>query len=160
MKLASGIAPVTAMLAQGVNVALGTDGAASNNRLDMFAEMRLAALLAKVTTGDAAALPAATVLRMATLNGARALGLDALTGSLEPGKRADLVAVDLGGVATQPVFDPVSHLVHAAGRDDVTDVWIDGVHLVDRRQPVGLDIPVAARARAPMAAETRELAPS
>jgi 5-methylthioadenosine/S-adenosylhomocysteine deaminase len=148
MKLASGIAPVTAMLAQGVNVALGTDGAASNNRLDMFAEMRLAALLAKVSSGDAAALPAATVLRMATLNGARALGLGALTGSLELGKRADLVAVDLGGVATQPVFDPVSHLVHAAGRDDVTDVWIDGVHLVDRRQPVGLDIPsLLARAR-------------
>jgi 5-methylthioadenosine/S-adenosylhomocysteine deaminase len=141
MKLASGAAPVAAMLAEGVNVALGTDGAASNNRLDMFGEMRLAALLAKVTTGDAAALPAATALRMATLNGARALGMDAFTGSLEAGKQADVVAVDLGRVTTQPVFDPVSHLVHAAGRDDVTDVWIDGVHRVDGRLLVGLDVP-------------------
>jgi 5-methylthioadenosine/S-adenosylhomocysteine deaminase len=140
MKLASGAAPVAAMLAEGVNVALGTDGAASNNRLDMFGEMRLAALLAKVTTGDAAALPAATALRMATLNGARALGMDAFTGSLEAGKQADVVAVDLGRVTTQPVFDPVSHLVHAAGRDDVTDVWIDGIHRVDARVPVGFDV--------------------
>jgi 5-methylthioadenosine/S-adenosylhomocysteine deaminase len=101
-----------------------------------------------VTTGDAAALPAATVLRMATLNGARALGLDGLTGSLEVGKQADLVAVDLGGLAAQPVFDPVSHLVHVAERHDVTDVWIDGVPRVEGGLPVGLDVPaLLARAQ-------------
>src|SRR6476469_366134 len=110
MKLASGIAPVAALLARGVNVALGTDGAASNNRLDLLEEMRLASLLAKVTSGDAAALPAAVVLRMATLNGARALGLDAEVGSLAAGKQADLVAVRIADVETLPMYDPVSHL--------------------------------------------------
>ena len=133
MKLASGIAPVQAMLDAGLNVALGTDGAASNNRLDLFSEMRLASLLAKVATGDAATVPAATALRMATLNGAQALGLDAVIGSLQPGKQADLVAVDLSGVATSPVFDPVSHLVHVAGRECVTDVWVGGARIVRDR---------------------------
>ncbi len=141
MKLASGIAPVAALLDAGVNVALGTDGAASNNRLDILSEMRLASLLAKVATGDAAAVPAATALRMATLNGARALGLDAVTGSLLPGKDADLVAVDLSRVSTQPVFDPVSHLVNAAGRSCVSDVWVRGVRMVDGRQLAGVDEP-------------------
>jgi 5-methylthioadenosine/S-adenosylhomocysteine deaminase len=131
MKLASGIAPVAKIAAAGVNVALGTDGAASNNRLDLFSEMRLASLLAKVSTGDAAALPAATVLAMATLNGARALGLDAVTGSLVAGKDADLVAVDLSHVASQPVFDPVSHLVNVAERACVSDVWVRGVKMLD-----------------------------
>jgi 5-methylthioadenosine/S-adenosylhomocysteine deaminase len=139
MKLASGIAPVTAMLDAGVNVALGTDGAASNNRLDLFSEMRLASLLAKVATMDAAALPAATVLAMATINGARALGFDDVTGSLVPGKDADMVAVDLSGIAAQPVFDPVSHLVNVAERADVTDVWVRGVRMVDRRTLARLD---------------------
>ncbi len=139
MKLASGIAPVTTLLAQGVNVALGSDGAASNNRLDLFSEMRLASLLAKVTTRDAAALPAATALQMATLNGARALGLADVTGSLLPGKLADLVAVDLADVATQPVFDPVSHLVNAADRACVSDVWVGGVRIVAERRLATID---------------------
>ncbi len=149
LKLASGIAPVPALLAAGVNVALGTDGAASNNRLDVFEEMRLASLLAKVGSGDAAAVPAATALSMATINGARALGMDGLTGSLVPGEAADVVAVDFSGVATQPVFDPVSHLVFAAGRDCVTDVWVDGVRIVERRQLTSVDeAALLARTRA------------
>ena len=148
LKLASGIAPVPALLAAGVNVALGTDGAASNNRLDVFEEMRLASLVAKVGSGDAAAVPAATALAMATINGARALGMDGHTGSLVPGKAADVVAVDFSGVATQPVFDPVSHLVYAAGRDCVTDVWVDGVRIVERRQLTSVDeAALLARAR-------------
>ncbi len=149
LKLASGIAPVGALLAAGVNVALGTDGAASNNRLDVFSEMRLASLLAKFAGDDAAAVPAATALRMATLNGARALGLSERIGSLEAGKEADIVAVDLSGVATQPVFDPVSHLVFAAGRECVTDVWVGGVRMVASRQLVSIDQEaVLARTRA------------
>jgi len=139
MKLGSGIAPVQAMQDAGLNVSLGTDGAASNNRLDLFAEMRLASLLAKVATGDAAAVPAATALRMATLNGAKALGLEAMIGSLQPGKLADLVAVDLGGIGTSPVYDPVSHLVHAAGRECVTDVWVSGARIVRDRQLQTID---------------------
>jgi len=149
MKLASGVAPVPTLLAQGVNVALGSDGAASNNRLDLFSEMRLASLLAKVTTGDAAALPAAMALQMATLNGARALGLADVTGSLLPGKHADLVAVDLSEVATQPVFDPVSHLVNAADRGCVSDVWVGGVRIMADRTLATIDeSKVLARTRA------------
>ncbi len=149
MKLASGIAPVSALLAAGVNVALGTDGAASNNRLDLFGEMNLASLLAKVATGDAAAVPAATALRMATLNGARALGLGEVTGSLVRGKQADLVAVDLSGVSTQPVFDPISHLVNAADRACVTDVWVGGARIVaDRKLTTVEQQALLARARA------------
>jgi 5-methylthioadenosine/S-adenosylhomocysteine deaminase len=107
-------------------VGLGTDGAASNNRLDLFAEMRLASLLAKVATGDAAALPARQVLHMATLGGARALGWDDEIGSLAAGKQADIVAVDLDRLELAPVYDPVSQLVHAASRHDVTHVWVGG----------------------------------
>lgn len=147
MKLASGAAPVASYLDAGINVALGTDSAASNNRLDLFAEMRLASLLAKVTQGDAAALPAAAVLRMATLAGAKALGLDDRIGSLVPGKEADAIAVDFSSAALAPCYDPVSHLVHAAGREHVTDVWIEGEHLVDRGRLVRLDsAAVTARA--------------
>jgi len=149
MKLASGIAPIPALVAAGINVALGTDGAASNNRLDIFSEMRLAGLLAKVASNDAAALPAPTVLAMATINGARALGIDAVAGSLVPGKDADVVAVDLSGVSIQPVFDPLSHLVNAAGRECVTDVWVRGKAIVDRRALLTIDEPaVLARTRA------------
>jgi 5-methylthioadenosine/S-adenosylhomocysteine deaminase len=148
MKLASGIAPVTALGARGINVALGTDGAASNNRLDMFSEMRIASLLAKVATGDAAALPAMAVLRMATLGGAIAVGLDGEIGSLSPGKHADAVAIDLSSVDVQPMYDPISHLLHVIGREQVTDVWIDGEHIVDARRLTTIDEPaVAARAR-------------
>ena len=148
MKLASGIAPVTALHAQGVNIALGSDGAASNNRLDLFTEMRLASLLAKVSTGEAGALPAWRALRMATLDGAAALGLDARVGSLEPGKEADVVAVRLADLDVLPLYDPVSQLVHAAGREHVTDVWVAGERVVEDRRLVNLDAAaLAARAR-------------
>jgi 5-methylthioadenosine/S-adenosylhomocysteine deaminase len=139
MKLASGVAPVARLRARGINVALGTDGAASNNRLDVLSEMRLATLLAKVTSGDAAALPAADVLQMATLGGARALGLDDTIGSLGVGKQADIVAVDLSGVDHLPVYDPVSHLLHVAQRADVTNVWVAGQRLVAQRRLTQLD---------------------
>ena len=133
LKLASGIAPVVRMRQLGINVGLGTDGAASNNRLDMFGEMRLAALLAKGSSGDASVLPAREVLRMATLNGATALGLGQETGSITPGKAADLVAVSLKGLNTRPCYDPVSHLVHVAGRECVTHVWVAGKCCVDHK---------------------------
>ena len=133
MKLASGFAPVARMRQLGINVGLGTDGAASNNRLDLFGEMRLAALLAKGSTGDASALPAHEVLRMATLNGAIALGLGDEIGSITPGKAADLCAVSLGAIECQPCFDPVSHLVHVAGRECVTHVWVAGKCCVDHK---------------------------
>jgi 5-methylthioadenosine/S-adenosylhomocysteine deaminase len=139
LKLASGLAPVVELMRAGVNVGLGTDGAASNNRLDLFAEMRLAALLAKGVSGDAAALPAAAALKMATLDAARALNLDDRIGSIAPGKRADLVAVDLRDLSCQPVFDPVSHLVYVAGREHVTHVWVDGTLKLDNRRLVDLD---------------------
>ncbi len=142
LKLASGIARVPAMLGAGVNVALGTDGAASNNRLDMLDEARLAALLAKTVARDASALPAATALACATINGARALGLESRIGSIEPGKDADLIAIELSAPEVVPVFDPVSHFLYAAGREHVTDVWVAGRHVVQTRQLIGID-PIA-----------------
>jgi 5-methylthioadenosine/S-adenosylhomocysteine deaminase len=126
MKLASGIAPLPAMLRHGINVGLGTDGAASNNRLDLFQEMRQSALLAKVSSRDATAAPARTVLRMATLGGARALGLDDIIGSIKIGKRADLCAIALECPTITPCFDPISHLVYVCGREQVSHVWIEG----------------------------------
>ena len=140
MKLASGIAPVASLLARNINVALSSDGAASNNRLDILGEMRLASLLAKVSTGDAAAVPAATALRMATLNGAAAIGLDAEIGSLEVGKQADLTAVRIASIETLPVYDPASHLVNVAGREHVTDVWVAGERVVDDGRLMTLDV--------------------
>lgn len=131
MKLASGMAPVAAMVAAGVNVGIGTDGAASNNRLDMFGEMRAAALLAKAAGQDPTALPAQRVLEMATLGGAKALGLGAQIGSLTPGKAADVVAVDFAKPELTPCYDPVSHIVYAAGRSDVSHVWVGGELLVE-----------------------------
>ena len=130
LKLASGFCPVQKLLQAGINVAIGTDGAASNNDLDMFSEMRSAALLAKAVAQDASALPAAQALRMATMNGARALGLDEETGSLSPGKAADITAVNLGGIEAQPLYHAVSQLVYAGGRHQVSDVWVAGQHLV------------------------------
>jgi 5-methylthioadenosine/S-adenosylhomocysteine deaminase len=130
LKLASGICPVARLLETGVNVALGTDGAASNNDLDMFGEMRSAVLLGKLAARSAAAITARDVIRMATVNGARALGLGEETGSLVPGKWADMIAVDMDRVNTRPVFDPVSQIVYAAGRDQVSDVWIAGSRLL------------------------------
>ncbi len=139
LKLASGLAPVSGMVDAGINVGLGTDGAASNNRSDMFSEMRLAALLAKGMSGKAEAFPASFVLRMATLNGARALGLDDQIGSLLPGKLADMVAVDMSGSEISPVYDPLSHLVYCAGREHVTHVWVGGEIRVEEGKFVSLD---------------------
>lgn len=139
LKLASGFCPVQRLLDAGVNVALGTDGTASNDDLDMLGEMRSAALLAKAVANDASALPAATALRMATLNGARALGIDHEIGSLETGKAADLVAVKLAGIETQPLYNPISQLVYAANRDCVTDVWVAGRHVLKERLLTTLD---------------------
>jgi len=139
LKLASGFCPVQKLIDAGVNVALGTDGAASNNDLDMLGEMRSAALLAKAVHQDASALPAHTALRMATLNGARALGMADETGSLETGKWADISAINLGTLETQPLYDPVSQLVYAAGREQVTDVWVAGQHVLKARTLTHLD---------------------
>ncbi|MBE2294984.1 MAG: TRZ/ATZ family hydrolase [Phycisphaerales bacterium] len=140
LKLASGFCPIARLDDAGVNVALGTDGAASNNDLDLLGELRTATLLGKGVAGDAAALPAARTLRMATLNGARALGLDREIGSLEVGKAADIVAVDLSQPETEPVDHPISQLVYAAGRQHVTDVWIAGHHLLADRHLTTLDL--------------------
>ncbi len=139
LKLASGIAPVAEMLRQGVNIGIGSDGAASNNRLDMFGELRLAALLAKGANHAADALPAHQALQMATLNAARALGIDGHTGSLVPGKAADITAVDLSGMETSPCYDAESHLAYAAGREHVSHVWVNGELLLDERELVTLD---------------------
>jgi 5-methylthioadenosine/S-adenosylhomocysteine deaminase len=134
LKLASGFCPVAKLLAAGINVALGTDGAASNNDLDMFGEMRTAALLAKGVADDAAAVTAADTLTMATINGARALGMAENTGSLELGKAADLVCVDLATPATQPVHHPISQLVYSVSRDQVSDVWVEGRPVLAERE--------------------------
>ena len=127
------------MLSAGINVGIGTDGAASNNRLDVFCEMRLAALLAKATSDNAETLPAHMALRMATLNAAEALGLERSVGSIQPGKSADLCAVNLDSIALSPCYDPASHLVYAAGREDVSDVWVAGRHLVGSGRLLHLD---------------------
>jgi len=147
LKLASGFCEVSKLAKSGVNVALGTDGAASNNNLDMLEELHLAAVLAKGVANDATAVPAAQALRMATLNGARALGLDAETGSLVAGKRADIAAIDLSGIDTLPLYDPLSQIVYAANRNDVTDVWVNGRRLLASRRLLTLD-PAALAASA------------
>ncbi|MGH8386662.1 MAG: TRZ/ATZ family hydrolase [Pseudomonas sp.] len=139
LKLASGFCPVERLWLAGVNVAVGTDGAASNNDLDLLGETRTAALLAKAVAGSATALDAHRALRMATLNGARALGIEAETGSLEVGKAADIVAFDLSGLAQQPIYDPVSQLIYATGRDCVKHVWVAGKQLLDDRRLTRLD---------------------
>ena len=139
MKLANGFCPVQRFADAGINVALGTDGAASNNDLDMLSEMRTAALVAKAVAGTARAVPAHSALRMATLNGARALGLERELGSLQPGKAADIVAVDLGGVETQPVYHAVSQLVYSSNRQQISDVWIAGRHVLKDRVLTTID---------------------
>ena len=145
LKLASGLCPLHQLLEAGINVALGTDGAASNNDLDMIGEMRTAALLAKGVSLRAEAVPAATALRMATLNGARALGLDERIGSLEIGKQADMVAVDLAALETQPVHDPVAQLVYSAGREQVSHSWVAGRCLMNERRLTTLNAALIAK---------------
>jgi 5-methylthioadenosine/S-adenosylhomocysteine deaminase len=139
LKLASGVAPVAAMEAAGLNVGIGTDGAASNNRLDMLSELRLAALLAKGASGDPTAFSAHTALRAATLNGACALGMGDRIGSIEPGKEADLIALDLSSPECQPLFHAASQIAYVAGREQVSDVWVGGQGVVCERQLVQLD---------------------
>ena len=139
LKLASGFCPACALQRVGVNLAIGTDGCASNNDLDMFGELRTAALLAKAVTNDATALDAASALRAATLGGARALGFGERTGSIEPGKEADLVCVDLSELETQPLHHVLSQLVYATGRQQVSDVWIAGRRKLDQRELVDID---------------------
>lgn len=139
LKLASGICPASSLIDAGINVALGTDGAASNNDLDMFGEMRTAALLAKGSSGDATALPTQHVLEMATINGAKALGIATETGSLEKGKAADIIAVNLDSLETQPVYDPLSALVYSCSREAVEHVWVAGRQLLKQRRLTTLD---------------------
>jgi len=139
LKLASGFSPVAQCLAAGINVALGTDGAASNNDLDMFGEMRTAALLGKAVSGDATAVSATVALQMATINGAKALGLDEVCGSLRIGKAADVIAIDLSYLETQPLYCPVSQIVYAASRHQVSDVWVAGQRLLKQRQLTTID---------------------
>ena len=139
LKLASGFAPIKELVDAGVNVAIGTDGAASNNDLDMLGEMQTAALLAKGISGDATAVPAAEVLKMGTLNGAKAFGLAHEIGSLEPGKHADVIAIDLSHFFTQPIYNPMSVLVYAANRFQVSDVWIAGRRLLHKGEFTHLD---------------------
>lgn len=139
LKLASGFCPVETLWQAGVNVAIGTDGAASNNDLDLLGETRTAALLAKAVAGSATALDAHRALRMATLNGARALGLERCLGSLEVGKAADMVAFDMSGLAQQPIYDPVSQLIYASNRDCVKHVWVGGRSLLKDGKLTRLD---------------------
>jgi 5-methylthioadenosine/S-adenosylhomocysteine deaminase len=151
MKLASGAAPVKKYLAAGVALGLGTDGAASNNNLDMFEAMREASFLAKLTEHDPTAVPAQTALDMATIGGARALGMERLIGSLEPGKRADLITVSVASARQTPLYDAVSHLVYTTRGDDVRTTIVNGKVLMDERQVKTLD-------RASVIADARRLA--
>jgi 5-methylthioadenosine/S-adenosylhomocysteine deaminase len=139
LKLASGIAPLAKLHAHGISVGIGTDGAASNNDLDLLGETRTAALLAKGISGDASAIPAADALHMATLGGARALGLDSRIGSLEAGKAADVIAIDLGQIETQPLFDPIAQIIYAAGRTQITHLWVAGRMLMNERRLMTLN---------------------
>ncbi len=151
MKLGSGIAPVPKYLAAGVAVGIGTDGAASNNDLDMFEAMRQSALLAKLATGDPSVLPAQTVLDMATIGGARALSMDHVIGSLEPGKRADLITVAMTSTRQAPLYDPVSHLIYVTRGDDVQTAVVNGRVLMRNRRLATLN-------RSAVLAEARSLA--
>lgn len=139
MKLASGLCRVNDLLAAGTNVCLGTDSASSNNDLDMFGEMRSAALMAKVVSQNAKALPAWQALEMATINGAKALNIESDIGSLEVGKAADFVALDVNSVSMQPMYDPVSQIVYSASREHVSDVWVNGKPVVTNKELTGID---------------------
>jgi 5-methylthioadenosine/S-adenosylhomocysteine deaminase len=149
MKLASGAAPIVRMRAAGIPVGLGTDGAASNNDLDMFEAMRVAALLHKLATGDPRAIPARTAVEMATIEGAKALGMADRIGSLEPGKRADLIVVSMASARQTPLYDPLSHLVYTTRGDDVQTTIVNGRVLMRDRKVLTLDeAAVLAEARA------------
>lgn len=139
LKLSSGFCPVNQLLKQDINVALGTDGAASNNDLDMFGEMRSASLLAKGISSDSSALPAYQVIRMATINAAKALGIDDVTGSLAVGKAADIISIDFNCIESQPLYDPVSHIVYAINRNQVDNVWVAGKQLLSNRELTTID---------------------
>jgi len=139
LKLASGFCPIGQLNKQKINVALGTDGAASNNDLDMLSEMRSAALLAKAVANDASAIPAHSALSMATINGAKALGLEQFTGSLKKGKQADITAINLDTIETQPVFEVISSIVYSSNREQISDVWVRGKHLLNNRQLTTID---------------------
>jgi 5-methylthioadenosine/S-adenosylhomocysteine deaminase len=141
LKLASGACPIDALQKAGVNVALGTDGAASNNRLDMWSEMQVAALFGKHVAADATAVSAAAALKMATINAARALNLDGITGSLAAGKAADLICVELTEPGQLPVLNPLSQLVYSASREQVKDVWVAGEHLVAAGKLTRMELP-------------------
>lgn len=148
MKLASGIAPVPEMVARGIIVGLGTDGCASNNNLDLFTEMDMTAKLHKIKTMDPTAMDAVTVLRMATIEGAKALGLDEITGSLEAGKKADIVVVDINKPHLTPMYNPYSHLVYAARGDDVSHTIINGEIVMENRKLLTIDLDeIITRAR-------------
>jgi 5-methylthioadenosine/S-adenosylhomocysteine deaminase len=140
LKLASGFARIHAMQNAGINVGIGTDGSASNNKLDLLADVRMAALLSKAESGNPTALNAAKALEMATLSGARALGMQARIGSLVAGKQADIIAIDLSALETQPVYDPISQIIYAAGREQVSHVWVAGRCLMKNRQLVTLNL--------------------
>jgi 5-methylthioadenosine/S-adenosylhomocysteine deaminase len=139
LKLGNGFCDVDLLLRNGINVGLGTDGPASNNDLDVLAELRVAALVAKGVSRDAAALPARQALHLATLGGAKALGLDSRIGSLQVGKRADLTAIRLDDLANRPIYDPISQVVYTATRQQVSDVWVDGIAKVIAGELVGFD---------------------
>lgn len=140
MKLASGICPVAKLHKMGINVAIGTDGAASNNDLDLISELRTTALFGKIMAGDATVLPAQSILRMATLHGAKALGMSNEIGSLTLGKLADIIAIDFGQPEAEPIYNPISQLVYSTSRHQVTDVWIAGKHLLVNRQLTSIDV--------------------
>ncbi len=139
LKLASGFCPVQQLHQSNINVALGTDGSASNNDLDMLGEMKTAALLAKAVANDSTAISAFTALEMATINGARALALDNKLGSLEKNKQADMIAIDLDTIESQPLYDPISQIVYSSTRDQITDVWVAGKPLMENRQLTTVD---------------------
>jgi 5-methylthioadenosine/S-adenosylhomocysteine deaminase len=141
LKLASGVMPLKALEAAGVNTILGTDGAASNNRLDMFGEIRSAALLAKGISGDPTVASARMALEMATIRAAKAMGRGDDLGSLEVGKLADVVAVSLDSIECQPVYNAAAQLVYVAGREQVSNVWVGGRQVLRDRQPTTIDVP-------------------
>ncbi len=145
MKLASGFCPVAKLVDAGINITLGTDSVASNNDLDMIGEMRSAALLAKNVSGNAESVPAEYALRMATINAARALGMDSTIGSLEIGKQADITAIDLNNIATQPVYNPIATIVYSSRAEHVSHVWVNGQILLNNREFCTIDIESAIK---------------